>query len=102
MPEPSAMHRYYLADTQSEYTAHVEIDEADGVLWMTNLWVSEELRGKGVARALISRALKDWPGRTIYLTIRPYADKPVDFERLKAFYTKMGFIATDVPGVLKR
>lgn len=95
-------HTYEYHRPTCESAAQVHIIETDGVLWLTNVYTHEEYRGKGLANDLLVYALQQWQHRDIYLKVQPYADSPIESRSLSEWYAKRGFVATDVPGVMKR
>jgi GNAT superfamily N-acetyltransferase len=102
MTKPARCYTYSFADDKGEYTAHLHIYERSGTLWLTDVWVKADERGKGLARAMIEAALEDWGRQTLYLEVAPYADRPKSAADLRAFYERYGFVATDVPTVMRR
>jgi GNAT superfamily N-acetyltransferase len=101
-PPITVTHRYRIDDEKGDTAAHVEVKDNGGVLWVDNLWVQADKRGRGYATALLGRAVGEWQGCELYLLIQPYTDQPLDAGRLAVFYGSFGFEATAVPGVLRR
>lgn len=105
-PKPPAIRRdfgYRIEDGKGEVIAHIKMRPRDGVYGLDDLWVHPDHRRKGYASALLQEALNEWRrNETIYLSVEPYTDQPLDNATLTTFYGRFGFAATDVPGVLCR
>lgn len=95
-------HNYSIEDGQGNKVATAAVHRSGDTYWLVNVWTHPEHRGKGAASALIRRLLEVWGARTMYLTVAPYTDAPLDAAGLRAFYRRFGFHATDVPGVMRR
>lgn len=76
--------RFYIAETpQGDLLGCGQIKQhADGFREVASIAVAEKNRGRGVARAIISRLLIEEPKRPLYLMCRA---------RLSNFYKKFGF-----------
>jgi GNAT superfamily N-acetyltransferase len=95
-------HRYKFDDGKGETIAHLMVFERNGTIWLTDLWVHPEHREQGRARRLMEAAIARFGSEDIYLEAQPYTDQPVDLTALTAWYGGFGFVATDVPNVLRR
>ena len=96
------VHRYAMCDGKGDPTAHVEVVDRVGVLWLTNLWVTPEQRRKGCAVALMVAAVAAWQAHDVYLQVQPYTDQIMDVDALAALYRSFGFSSTPVPGIMHR
>ena len=63
-----------------------------GEMTILSLQVEPEFRGKGVATELLNKIISDYSTTDLYIRPRPYKDKPVDRDKLRNFYAKMGFV----------
>lgn len=95
-------HRYEEQDGKQDAIAHAEVDEHDGVLWLTNVWAHPDHRQCGHASALVEAAIRQWAHRDVYLSVCAYTDQPLSAEQLERFYASFGFEPTTVPGVMHR
>jgi GNAT superfamily N-acetyltransferase len=95
---------FLIADGNSDSRGWATVHRrANGVLWITSLWVHPDDRKKGYADALLRAVLREYEHEEwIYLEIAPYADRPLDSDALAVFYGKFGFYPTDVPGIMRR
>lgn len=98
----SICHEYRHENGKGESIAHARVYERLGNLWLTDVWCHPDERNTGRARAILDAMIRDLGGRAIYLEVAPYTDAPLDGTMLVAFYGKLGFIETPVPGVLYR
>ena len=72
----------------------------NNVWWFTRLFVSQEMRSKGVGTALVKKVVEFCKTNNISLinSMNPYGD--LDFKQLKEFYIKNGFVETPEEGTL--
>lgn len=63
----------------------------DDFLWLETVRVLPEHRRQGLARYLMEQMMLQWPGRRVRGMCAPFADKPVSYEGLFAFYRSLGF-----------
>jgi hypothetical protein len=95
-------HEYRHENGKGEPVAHARVYERIGELWLTDVWCSPDDRNSGRATTIMQALIVDLGHRRIWLEIAPYTDAPLGGDRLAAFYSKFGFTATEVPGVMCR
>ncbi len=101
-PRVQGHHEFYIVNEKNERIATATIHFKKGGLWLTDVWTAPEHRKQGLARKIIDHVLRAYVGRTIYLTIGPYTNAPLDEDQLGTFYQSFGFQRTDVPDVMVR
>jgi len=96
-------HYWYCVDGKNETIASVKVHERHGVQWMTDVWVDPAHRRKGLATALIARAITRFGHAPLYLHVYGYHDRPLADEQLAAFYGRFGFEpVAGAPGTMRR
>jgi GNAT superfamily N-acetyltransferase len=98
---------YALYDAQGEQIANVVLHrkpnpDGGNVLWVSQIWVDGNHRGKGLARLLAETMLREWGHETLYTHVVPFTDGAVDAATLASLYARAGFQPTGVPGVMVR
>lgn len=93
---------FSVTNPANETIATLDVVPRHGVLWLTNLWVHHEYRRKGLAKALLTTAIKRFGDKALYLDVWAYTNQPMSDEQLAAFYATFGFQATTVPGTMLR
>lgn len=74
----------------------IDISSIDDKCWYVNrLYVQPKYRNQGFATAMMKELTSeaDAQGKDILIEINPYGD--LDYDQLKAFYLKFGFIQID-------
>lgn len=70
---------------------HLTYQQKQDEIFLCGLKVRPKYRGKGIAKALISKIISDFPGKQFALTAKPYGEKGLSIEQLIYFYSKLGF-----------
>ena len=91
-----------LDDAKGDTIAHVRLFRRNQTWWITDLWVAAEHRKKGLATRLMTEAVQLYGDRVLYLEAQPYTDQPLAIDALTAWYGRFGFVATEVPDVMRR
>lgn len=91
--ESPAWKRHELRRRGQRPVAHATTRPFRGGRIVENLFVPESFRKEGLATQLLANIEKD-ADTELWILPDPYADRPVEKEKLKKFYRKMGFAPT--------
>lgn len=93
---------YRISDGDDKAIAHVDVYERMAGLWVTNLWVKNDLRGQGLGRKVMERMIDDLGRWDLFLNVSPYAGDTLNPEQLVAFYETFGFVMSAINGIMFR
>jgi GNAT superfamily N-acetyltransferase len=97
-----ASFNFEVNDGEDKPIAHVNVYERMAGLWVTDLWVKPDLRGKGLGRKVMSRMIEVLGDRDLFLNVHPYAGDTLDAKALIDFYGSFGFVMSGVNGIMFR
>ena len=96
-------HHYCIDDEGDDSVSGCRVKRhPSGLLWLTDVWTKPTHRGKGLVRRLVAYAVSQWNHEDLYLEVHPYTNEAMSVEALSTFYGAFGFVATDVPCVMRR
>ena len=89
---PEALWMEKQADPVQDYAFAAMDTQEEGYL-LSGLYVPAYMRRKGIAKALVWMAMEiaEKRGARLYLDVRPFADRVMPADALRAFYGRMGF-----------
>lgn len=90
-PGEQTLHRFDVHQNNKNVGYLTTHPATEGGMWLKGMKVDPLHRGKGLARSLVEQALQKYPDQEFRLRARPYDDKALDVEKLKAFYARLGF-----------